>query len=257
MPLALACVTILLAFVEVLEAQVVRGRVLDSTLGEPVPTARVTLFTGEEERVATVLTDTLGRFTVRAKAPGPHLLEADRLGYGPQRTDTFEVASEGVTRKDVPLAPEAVELEGIMVQGYPGQLLHEATMAGVYARRARSPSVGSNRVIVRGDGEIENGFRIRDVLPAWIPGRRCAPRGEGGDPLPHVYIDGWEARTRGPGATNFILDLSLTEVVAVEFYRDINMAPMSLRPWSGGQVGGFDQIRACGIVIVWTHGAPG
>lgn len=250
---------LLLPFQAVVEAQVVRGRVLDSSVGEPVATARVTLLTGEGERVATVLSDALGRFTVRTTSAGPHILEADRLGYGPQRTEPFDVAPEGVTVQDVLLRPEAVELEGIVVQGYPGQLMHEATMAGVYARRARSASVGSNRVIVRGEGVIENHFRVRDVLPAWIPGPRCVRKDPQGDRIPWIYFNGWEAATLGPrggGNEKWVLDLSVTEVLALEFYRDINQVPMSMRPPVRLRVDGFDQIRACGVVAVWTHGAP-
>lgn len=242
-----------------LGAQVVRGRVLDSNVGEPVATARVTLLTTDGERVSTVLSDALGRFTVRAASGGAHIMEADRLGYGPQRTEVFEVVPEGVTVRDVLLVPDAFELEGIVVSGYPSRLLHEMTMAGVYARRARSPSVGSNRVIVRGDGLIEHQFRVGDVLPAWIPGPRCVRKDARGNRIPYVFIDGWEAQTRGlDGAgETFILDLSVGEVVAVEFYRDVNEAPMALRPPERlRSKAGFDQIRACGIVAVWTHGAP-
>lgn len=243
-----------------LEAQVVEGRVLDSTTQEPVSTARVTLLTDGGDHVETVLTDGEGRFVLRARDPGLHLLETDRLGYGPQRTEPFQVASEGVTRQDVDLVPGALELEGIVVEGYPGQLLHSATLAGVYARRARSPSVGNNRVLVRGDPDLDSQFRVRDVLPALFPRPFCARTNERGEPIPFVYFDAWEAGRMGPHGTDWVLDLPIREVEAIEYYRDLAAAPMMVRPPPVGQRSENyiyrDMIRACGIVAVWSRGAP-
>lgn len=242
------------------EAQIVEGTVLDAGSGEPVATARVTLVAeGDDDRVATALSDGEGRFVLQADAGGLHRLEADRLGYGLQRTDPFEVEADGITEHDFPLATEAVEVEGIVVEGYAGGLLHQDDMAGVYARRARSPEVGSNRVLVRGDPDLDSQWRVKDVLPLSIPRRQCPRMSADGERIPFMYWDGRIASVIGHDAEAYILDLPVREVAAIEYYLDINSAPMPLRPDERYRLGigiGMDVIRACGIVGVWSRGAP-
>lgn len=264
---AAALVAVLLPGAVPAEAQVIEGRVLDSLTAEPVAVARVSLLDEDGDRVHTTLSADDGTFTLRARREGLHRLEVDRLGYGDaQRTAPFEVDGEGVTRREVRLLPDAVQVDGIVARAHPGGLLHEATLAGVYARRARSLDVGSNRVLVRGDPELDHQFRVRDVLPAWIPRPFC-PREDvtgGGrrlEPRPFVYYDGRPAdHVMGLNGERFILDLPVTEVEAVEFYRDWQSAPMAARPETGGrtsvETGRRDVVRACGIVLVWSRGAP-
>lgn len=243
-----------------LDAQVVEGTVLDAGSGEPVATARVSLMTADDDRVATTLTDAEGYFLLRSEEGGPHRLEADRLGYGLQHTDVFEVAVEGITEHDFLLVSQAVEVEGIVVEGYPGQILHRADLTGVYARRARSPSVGSNRVLVRGDPQLDSQMKLRDALPPWIPRPHCPHRNDRGERIPLVYYDAWPASRMGHEGTDFILDLPVREVEAVEFYRDRNEVPMALNQDDWGRMEAErvyrDPIRACGLVAVWSRGAP-
>lgn len=228
------------------------GTVTDSTNGQPVATARVSLLDGEGERIHTVLTDGEGRFRLEARAGGPHTLEVDRLGYQLQRTDAFEVASEGVTPKDVRLVNRAIELDEIRVRAYPGQLIHEGSMAGVLARRARSPSVGSNRVLVRGDPDLDHAVSIADLLPGRIrpSSTYSGRRGWCG----YLYVDGWETNHLGADYKAMILSLPPREVRAIEFYRDLTSVPMSIRPME--ERGDFGRLRRCGLLAVWTVGAP-
>jgi hypothetical protein len=232
-------------------AQTIEGRVLDAVTDRPVGTARVSLLDALNRRIDTALTDSDGRFRLRAREGGVHRLEADRLGYGSQQTDTFTVALEGTTRRDVRLQPEAIALEGVTVRVHPGALLDEATLSGALARRARSPSVGTNRVLVRGDPEFDEAHRIRSLMPAWMPRQACRNLDEGMQPLPFVYIDARPAGWMGPQAVDLVLDLSVSAVEAVEIYRDLTAIPIPLRPHEE-----VSQIRHCGVIAVWTHRAP-
>jgi len=232
-------------------AQPIDGRVLDAVTDRPVGTARVSLLDALNRRIDTALTDSDGRFRLRAQAGGVHRLEADRLGYGAQQTDTFTVALEGTTRRDVRLQPEAIALEGVTARVYPGALLHEATLSGVLARRARSPSVGSDRVLVRGDPELDQAPTIRSLLLSWQLRDGCPTRNERGQPIPYVFIDARPAGWVGPRGADLVLDMSVLDVEAVEFYRNLLAIPMPFRPDDPPR-----RIRACGVVLIWTRGAP-
>jgi hypothetical protein len=232
-------------------AQTIEGRVLDAVTDRPVGTARVSLLDALNRRIDTALTDSDGRFRLRAREGGVHRLEADRIGYGAQRTDTFTVAHGGTTQRDVRLQLEAITLEGVTARVYPGALLHEATLSGALARRARSPSVGGNRVLVRGDPELDEAPRIRSLLPVWLPRATCPNVNERRRPMPFVIIDARPTGWMGPDGADLILDMSVLDVEAVEIYRDVTSIPMSFRPEVLPRV-----VRHCGFIAVWTRGAP-
>lgn len=235
--------------------QVVQGRVLDARTETPVATARVTLLDARGEAVETLLTDSEGRFSFWARRSGMHRIEADRLGYGTQRTDSFHVESEGITHRDVRLEPRAVELEGLTARVYPGALLHQPTLSGVFARRARSPSVGGNRVLVRGDPDFDAALRVRDLLPPGLPRLTCPRLGERGTPVPYLYMDGW-AEPREEDDTDWVLDLPISFFQAIEFYRQVTSAPMPFRPEPTRFPNAPEPIRTCGIVVLWSRAAP-
>jgi len=230
----------------------VRGRVLDDATSEPIATARVSLLDTARNRIATTLTDEHGAFVLRAREHGLHILEADRLGYRVQRSEPFDVAAEGVTGRDVRLVARALEMDAIVVESYPGQLLHDGTIAGVYARRARSPSVGGNRVLVRGDPDFDGAPSIGDLLPDAI---RPAPLWRSRAAwCGYLYVDGRETAFFGGEYKALFLSMSPRDVEAIEYYRDLTSAPIAIRPMeSPGDMG---RVRRCGILAVWTRGAP-
>jgi hypothetical protein len=237
------------------EAQVVRGRVVDAATDEAVVTARVTLLDGRGEHVQTSLTDEDGRFILRAREAGVHLLDVDRLGYAPQRTDSFTIADRGFTTREVQLDPQPIEMKDITARAYSGRLLHEATLSGVYARRARSPAVGRNRVLVNGtDREFDGHQVLERMIFDWVGASSCRTIGR---VYPIIFVDGWEADGSRWTARDVMNTLPVREVTAIEFYRDISLVPMSLRP-SGKYREGMDftVVRACGLLAVWTRGAP-
>ena len=60
-------------------AQVVVGQVVDAADGAPLASAVVTLLDTARTRVGGVLTDSAGRFTLRAPAAGTWLVRAERV----------------------------------------------------------------------------------------------------------------------------------------------------------------------------------
>ena len=64
-----------------LGAQVVRGVVVDSATGSPVPGVVVVLLDGAGKRVAAVIAGDDGRYAVRSTSPGQYALRAERIGF--------------------------------------------------------------------------------------------------------------------------------------------------------------------------------
>jgi len=74
-------VLLLLAAAAPARAQVVVGRLVDGSAERPVAEAFVQLIDTSGERIAGALTDSTGRFVLRARQPGDYRLRAERLGY--------------------------------------------------------------------------------------------------------------------------------------------------------------------------------
>ena len=65
----------------VAHAQVVRGLVVDSATGRPLPGVVVVLIDGAGKRVAAVIAGDDGRYAVRTTSPGQYGLRAERIGF--------------------------------------------------------------------------------------------------------------------------------------------------------------------------------
>jgi hypothetical protein len=114
---AFAAVLLLLLFaVTTAAAQTVRGEVRDTESGEPLPGVFVVLSAGGVSRVG-VLTDSAGRFFLRAPGPGQYQLSAQRIGYNTSTTAAFALAADEVHSTNLTLAVAALRLADISVRG--------------------------------------------------------------------------------------------------------------------------------------------
>jgi Carboxypeptidase regulatory-like domain len=104
--------TALAALAAPLDAQVVRGRLLESGSGRPIILGRVLLLDTTYASVAETITDEQGRFVVEAPVPGDYWIAADRLGYRPVIDGILELGVGGLLPADVYMRPEALVLEG-------------------------------------------------------------------------------------------------------------------------------------------------
>lgn len=98
-------------------AQIVRGRVLEEGVGTPLPGAMIVLIDAEGTRVGRILTDELGRFTLRAPRDGVHTLRADRIGYASVTSPPLELASGTAAFHDLVVPVQAIALNNITVEG--------------------------------------------------------------------------------------------------------------------------------------------
>lgn len=96
-------------------AQPVIGVVVERGTGLPVAGAMVMLFDGDGDRADRMLTNAAGRFILTPRAPGPHYLTVERIGYANLTSDRFEPASrQGLMTIEVPVEP--VELRRLNVE---------------------------------------------------------------------------------------------------------------------------------------------
>ena len=86
------------------------GTVHDYLTGDAVNGAVVSVLGTNVQQI----TDSTGTFVLDGLPPGRHLVTTDYLGYG-QRTDSVTVFSQETVDIDIRMAPQAVEVEGLVV----------------------------------------------------------------------------------------------------------------------------------------------
>ena len=92
-----------------------RGSVVDSAGGAPLPNAQVIIrLPGQESVITGAVTDQSGRFTIPAIAPGRYSLTFSYLGYAPHTT-AVEVGAGAVTVPRIALLRQAIELADLTV----------------------------------------------------------------------------------------------------------------------------------------------
>jgi len=114
-PLALALI-LGVAGAGPLPGQTVRGLLVEKGSGDPVGAAFVALLDAGGRQVAGALSDSAGRYVVRAPAPGRYTLRVDRLGLHSTRSEALELAAGDVVshRLEVPVVP--IVFEGIVAE---------------------------------------------------------------------------------------------------------------------------------------------
>ena len=120
-------VTLILAIgvlgsVQSVEAQTLRGRILDSVTRDPVMLAYVGLITEGQSMAVAALADTNGTFEVTAPDPGEYVLYISRTGYEPLMDGVFELGEGGVFDVQIGLRPMPVELEEMVVEAESGPM---------------------------------------------------------------------------------------------------------------------------------------
>lgn len=98
-------------------AQVVRGRVLEEGSGTPLAGAMIVLTDAAGDQAGRILTDDLGRFTLRAPRDGAYTLRADRIGYASVTSAPLELAAGAAAFHDMVVPVEAIALANITVEG--------------------------------------------------------------------------------------------------------------------------------------------
>ncbi len=98
-----------------------RGTVVDSTFGEPLAYANISVVSLRRERViAGTMTDAEGEFVIPEIPPGRHELRVEFIGYEPRTVSPVELFPGGGRERDlgvIRLAAVELELEAVEVRG--------------------------------------------------------------------------------------------------------------------------------------------
>jgi hypothetical protein len=219
---------------------VVEGSVFDVQHGRGIPQARIQIFPADVEdfeagaSVTEFLTSQGGAFRSGPIPLGQYRIRVTALGY---RDFVEDVSLERppTLSLTIRLAPQAMELDPVMVEGIRSQRLDDW---GFYERRER----GSAATFTRQEIEQRNPTRISDMLRT-VAGVRLNDPGQGRGPpfllfrgtcRPDIIID----------AVNLGNDVRLDEVVVPTDIEGIEV--------HRGMGGPMEYTLGCGSVVVWT-----
>lgn len=93
------------------------GRVVDEASLEPLSGAPVVLEDSAGVRHGGTLTQSDGRFTLRAERPGTYRAVVEMIGYTGASTDFFELSHDDTVARDVRTPAQALSLDAITVTG--------------------------------------------------------------------------------------------------------------------------------------------
>jgi protocatechuate 3,4-dioxygenase beta subunit len=98
-------------------AQVVHGLVVESGSRQPLYGSIIVLLDSANTQLAGAITDSLGRFTLTAPAPGRYTLRANRIGFRSTRSEPFTLAAGQTLDETLVASTVPVQLATIDVTG--------------------------------------------------------------------------------------------------------------------------------------------
>jgi hypothetical protein len=235
--------------------QVIQGRVLEAATGNPVPYVEVRV-EGSDRPIGAVVTDSTGRFMLRATIGGVYRLRTYHVGFAPIEADV-EVGTGAMVELVLRLSPQPTELPAIEVVSRgraPDAFLERG---GFYERRSagfgvfRTPEEVERRNLFAPSDLFQgiSGVRLNYV---GIQGKDIRmTRGDDPNCSPRIFIDNVMARRGGRSASQADPPLDALvpprDILAVEVYRGPSEVPVE---FAGNDV-------TCGVVIIWTKRGSG
>lgn len=235
------------AWPALLDAQVIRGRLLDAETDAPVPAGRVLAIDSAFGSVASALSDARGRFTLRVGGGIQSVsVFASALAYRSYVDGPFDLAAGDTLALEFRIQPFPIPVDSLSVS-VEGRL-KRLEMSGFYQRRAmepggvflerpelkEKPAVRASDLFRRLSGVFV--VPARNGLGGWkvLLRSRC---------LPVVFIDG--VRVRSPKYGGGLIDdwLHPDEIEGIEIYRSPAQVPL--------QYGGTG--AKCGVIVMWTR----
>jgi hypothetical protein len=224
------------------DAQSVRIRVSDAQTGAPVVAAQLLLRTPAGDSVAGGATDAQGRAVVAADS-GRFMLAASHPEYLEQPPMAVQLRQGEEQLVELRISRTALVLDPLIVTGTRRDPRHDASRAGMLARRQLYEGRFNQMVLMHGDPEFIAAPALSDVL-------RRVPRSM----FDACTIWFWEGELlRTPTDLAWLQQMSPQQIGAVEFYRTWHDAPLGYRQTPSGVQG--SPVR-CSIVAVWSNPDP-
>ncbi len=215
----------------------IRGRVIDSEVGDALPGAIVSI----RGVSSTFITDTLGSFEAMGLPPGEATVSIEVAGYSPGVFRVHLAASDNV-QQDFALDFSGHRLSSVVVQARAERLMpryvdferRRQRGLGAYFRwdelkQGSYNSVGDALRTVRGV-RIRCNQQTYECFAAMVRSPHC---------LPTWWIDGVEVGS-------FHENTPIRDVYGIEIYRGAGEIPGE---FSGSNAG-------CGVIVMWTKSRP-
>jgi hypothetical protein len=254
--------------------QGVQGYLLDPESGSPVRSAQVALQDASGRVHVTGESNPRGFFRLQTPVPGKYLFTARALGYAEVEEEVVDVPMGHLAVLEVQMAPEALELEPLVVTAE-ARAFH-LEMEGFYEREAHglhngiflTPEFLENRLPRKVSDALFGLPGVRVGEPSlgagpravWFrSGERGVGVGEDGSVTlnvcwPMVWVDRHLVSTGGLqdgtnlGAPTAVDDLVHgLDVAAVEVYRGASEVPPEFNGPNAG----------CGVIVLWTRRGGG
>jgi len=250
------------AFVEEIGAQGVQGVLVEPESGRPIRSAEVSLRDGFGRILVTGVTNEKGFFRLQAPIPARYLFSAQALGYAEIEDEVVEVSMGQLAVLEVQMAPEALEIEPLVVTAE--RRAFHLEKEGFYERESRGLHNGiflSPEVL-----EKRQPRKLSDLFFG-LPGTRVVePRGGAGARAvyfrsgertlgicwPMVFVDRFMVSngglgSNGPDPTAMDTFVHGLDVSAVEIYRSPASIPAEFLGSNAG----------CGVIVIWTKKGGG
>lgn len=236
--------------------QGVQGNIREPETGEPVRDAEVALTQSPGTIRVTGTTNDRGFFRLQTRMPGNYVLSARALGFSEIQDAPVEVLPGKLTVLDVQMAPEALELEPLVIIAE--ARTYHLEMQGFYERQAKGLDTGIfltpeliERRMPRRVTDLFYGLMGTRVVETQIGEQgvyfRVGERfSSGGMNIcwPMVYLDRHLIRTGGLGGDPAALNelAKAFDLAAIEIYRSAAEIPPQFNGPNAG----------CGVIVLWT-----
>jgi hypothetical protein len=228
-----------------LEAQSIRGRLLDEESGAPISGGTVALLDRANRPVATVESDSAGEFVLEARRPGLHRLQGKRLGYLEATSVPVELLADQVMEVELRLSVRPLQIPPLTVlaaRRSPG----EARLAGwgyydrksVYGKYGFARFLDHDEIQQRGPVHLSSVLNtVPGVRTVYLGGRNIMLRGHRrACSRLRWYLDGARMGHLDAEGSSILDAIPLSQVIAIEVYT--------------GMVGSA-RFGSC-AVVVWT-----
>lgn len=227
-----------------LSGQVLRGRVLSATSGEPVVGAEIAAADSVGSRL-TASSDSAGRFVIRLVRSGSYRVSTAHIAFRAPSVSTLTVGHDEDVVVEITMAEATLQLRPLVVVARRRSSV--SPLGGYYERLDRYSKLGIGRFITREDIDRSPRGRITDYLVD-IPfvqvqhgrgfTRTPVLQRRGSQCMPKLYVDGL------PILTEDLDDLvGVEDLEGLEVYRGITEIP-----------GEYWDRDGCGVILAWRRG---
>jgi hypothetical protein len=227
-------------------AQAVQGRLIGRETQTPVHGGTVHLVAADSQVVSQALTDSAGRFTLQAPAPGSYWLLGSAPGYERSETDAFAVGAEG-TRVSFVIGRAPVVLETVTATGVARE--DRLWYGGFHQRMAEN---NGGRFITAAQIERQRPVEMVDLLRSLPSFEVLVGASTDGDSRSLRVRLRHPLSIRGHCWTNIYLNGMRVEAESIQNLNPAELEGMEIYT-NGAVPAQFNSSMgsACGVIVIW------